>query len=153
MPRRTTRQRAPRQPAAQTPPVPERSEEDILLQRELEVTLGGKPHKIKLLTIRSQAEWRKKVAPLFAAATARNAVDSDDPEAFRAALVSNLVDGPVELLDLFFDYAVDLQAKREWIETNATEGEVALAFQKIVAVALPDPLAMTLAKGVVRALG
>ena len=36
-----------------------RTEEDILLQRPIEVTLAGKTYDIALLPIRAQAEWRR----------------------------------------------------------------------------------------------
>ncbi len=140
MPRRATGKPArkpERQPAPQ-PEEPDRTEDDILLQRALEVTLAGEPHTIKLLPIRPQAEWRRKVVPLLSGFLGISKISTDDPAEFEAGLASVLIETPEKMLDLFFDYARDLD--REEIENTATEAEVAVAFKKIVAVVLPPPL-------------
>ena len=141
MPRRATGKPAPKQPALgeSVPVKPERSEEDILLQRPIEVTLADKPYTIKLLPMRAQFEWRKKVVPLFSGGLALNNISTDsNPAEFQTGLASILIEAPEKLLDLFFDYARELD--REEIEDTATEVEVAVALEKIVAVVLPSPL-------------
>ncbi len=139
MPRRATGKPAPRskKPAPQ-PEAPDRSEDDILLQRPIEVTLADKPYTIKLLPIRAQTEWRRKAVPLLSGFLSMSEVTSEKPEEFEKTLASILIDTPEQMLDLFFDYARDLD--REEIENTATEAEVAVAFKKIMAVALPPPL-------------
>jgi len=115
-----------------------RTEEDILLQRPIEVTLAGKSYEIALLPIRAQAAWRRKIVPLYTEFLGLSEVDSDDPEAFRAGMMRVLAGGPDDLIDLFFEYAVDLD-KDEILDT-ATEWEVAEALRQIVAVVIPAPL-------------
>ena len=127
----------PRRATGKPAPPPDRSEEEILLQ-QIEVTLADKPYTIKMLPIRPQAEWRKKVVPLLSGFLALGNFNTEDPAAFEAGLVSILIDTPEKVLDLFFEYARELD--REEIENTATEAEVALAFKKIVAVVLPPPL-------------
>ena len=115
---------------AQQPEKPDRPEEDILLQ-QLEVTLAGKQHTIKLLPIRPQAEWRKKVVPLLSGFLALSGISTENPAEFEAGLASILIETPEKMLDLFFDYARDLN--RERIENTATWARVAVGFKKIVA--------------------
>ena len=136
MPRRATGKPAPK------PEDPDRDEEDILLQRPLDVTLAGKPYTIKLLPIRAQAEWRKKVVSLLSGFLAMSEISTDNPEEFETALASILIDTPEKMLDLFFEYARELD--RDEIENTATGAEVAVAFKKIVAVVLPPPLVTAL---------
>ena len=143
MPRRATGNPAPK------PEDPDRSEEDILLQ-QIEVTLADKPYTIKLLPIRAQAEWRKKVVPLMSGFLAMSNFSSEDPAEFEAGLASILVDTPEKMLDLFFEYALDLD--RDEIENTATEAEVAVAFKKIAAVVLPPPLVTALTEAMTGAV-
>ncbi len=141
MPRRATGK------PAQQPQEPDRNEDDILLQRPIEVTLAGEPHTIKLLPIRAQAEWRRKVVPLLSGFLGLSNLSTDDPAEFEAGLASILIETPEKMLDLFFDYARDLD--RDEIENTATEAEVAVAFEKIVAIVMPSPL-VTALTGAVR---
>ena len=139
MPRRATGKPAPkpkRQPAPQ-PEEPDRSEEDILLQ-QFEVTLADKPYTIKMLPMGPQFEWRKKVVPLFTGGLSQGDINTDNPAEFQTGLASILIEAPEKLLDLFFEYARELD--REEIENTATEEEVGVAFKKIVARVLPSPL-------------
>ncbi len=144
MPRRATGK------PAQQPEEPTRNEDDILLQRPLEVTLADKQYTIKLLPIRAQAEWRRKVVPLLSGFMALGGISTEDPAKFEAGLASILIDTPEKMLDLFFDYARDLD--RDEIENTATEAEVAVAFKKIVAVVLPPPLLTALTGAMTAAL-
>ena len=143
---------APAQVAAAETNVGGRSEEDILLQRPIEVTLAGKTYEIALLPIRAQAAWRRKVIPIYTDFLSLSDVSSDDPEAFRAGMMRVLAGGPDELLNLFFEYAVGLVQHREDIENTATEWEVAAALRKIVDVVIPAPLLDSLRGTLARAL-
>ena len=128
-----------------------RTDEQILLQEPFQVTLAGKPVTIKLLAIRPAAEWRKKFVPLLTGFLTVGDISSDDPEAFEAGMMQYLSQKPDELLDLFFAYAVDLD--REYIETNATEWEVAAALTQIIDACIAPPLLTTLAGTLEKAMG
>ena len=147
MPRRATGKPAPqpkRQPAPK-PEEPDRSEEDILLQR-IEVTLADKPYTIKLLPIRPQTEWRKKSLSLVYEFMATEEDTSKNPAEVQAGLTSILIGTPEKMRDLFFEYARDLD--RDEIENTAMEAEVAVAFEKIVAIVMPSPLVTALTAAV-----
>jgi hypothetical protein len=112
-----------------------RSEEAVLFQDAIEVTLGGKQYSIKLLRIREAREWRKQLATLIGALPSYANVTTEDPTAFEGAISAMMVTIPDKVTDLFFAYAKDLE--RESIEAEATDAEVAEAFKKVVAVAFP----------------
>ncbi len=99
------------------------------------VILGGQEYEVKPLVIRESREWRKKAAPFQAAIARYASVNSDDPEAFEKALVELLIDRINEAIDLFFDYARDLDRKA--IEGIATDTEIVDALNKINKIAFP----------------
>lgn len=144
----TRRAAAPVQAAA--PSANGRTEEDILLQRPIEVVLGGKPYTIAILPIRPQAEWRKKVAPILGGFLRASRISTETPDAFEAGIAAVLTETPEQMLDLFFAYARDLDRKE--IEETATEDEVAAALLQIANMVLSPPLLQTLASMMTRAV-
>ena len=113
----------------------ERIEDDIVAQASIEVALGGKKYSIAPLVIRDSRIWRKKVIGLIAPLPGYTKVTTDDMEGFEQALTALLVTMPDQVIDLFFDYASDLE--REEIEAVATDAELAKAFKEVIAVAFP----------------
>ncbi len=113
----------------------ERTEEDILTQAGIKVILGGVEYDIAPLVIRDSREWRKKVVALVAPVAQIAGTTSDTPDAFEQALTSLLVTMPDKVIDLFFEYAKDLN--REDIESVTTDAEMSQAFKEVIAFAFP----------------
>ena len=112
-----------------------RTEEQKITQAPIVVILGGKEYEIAPLVIRDSREWRKKAIALIAPLPGFSKVTTDDMESFGQALTTLLVTMPDQVIDLFFEYAKDLN--REEIENIATDAEMAKAFQEITKVAFP----------------
>ena len=112
-----------------------RTEEEKVARAPILVILGGKEYKIAPLVIRDSREWRKQVIELIAPLPELVKVSSDNTEGFEAVLKQMLITMPDQVLDLFFDYAKDLD--REEIESIATDDEVAKAFEEVSKVAFP----------------
>ena len=113
----------------------ERTEDEIVAQAPITVILGGKEYKIAPLVIRDSREWRKKVVALIAPLPKIVGVKIDDVEDFGAALTQLLVTMSDKVIDLFFDYAKDLN--REDIESTATDSELQIAFREVMKIAFP----------------
>ena len=114
----------------------ERTEDDKVVQEGLKVILGGKECKIAPLVIRDSRKWRKEVGPWKAELSQYASVDSDnDPEGFKKALTSLMVERIDETIEFFFKYAKDLN--KEEIEGIATDNEVVAAFNKVFEYAFP----------------
>ena len=112
-----------------------RTEEEKVVRAPIVVILGGNEYNIAPLVIRDSREWRKKAA-IFQAAVAKYAsVDSNNPVEFEKSLIEMLTDRFDQTIDLFFDYAKDLDP--EEIEGKATDGEIVVAFQEVIKMAFP----------------
>ena len=121
-----------------------RSEEDILTRDPILVILGGKKFEIAPLVIRDSRVWRKRLISLIASlpALVNTTMDTENPKGFEDSLTQMMVTMPDQVLDLFFDYAKELD--REEIEGTATDAEIAKAFEEVVQVVFP--LAQSLPK-------
>lgn len=113
----------------------ERTDEQKLFADPIRVTLGGTEYEIPLLVIREAREWRKKFAKLIAKLPKYVNVTTDDAVGFEKAIDSMVIDMQDEMIDLFFDYAKNLD--RDYIESTATEVELAAAIKAVMEVALP----------------
>ena len=113
----------------------ERTEEEKLMQAPIVVILGGAKYEIAPLVIRYSREWRKKVIGLLAPLPEMVKTTSKDPKAFGDVLNRMLVTMPDQVLDLFFEYAKDLDRKE--IEDKATDQEMAEAFKEVTRAAFP----------------
>jgi len=115
----------------------ERTEEDKLSQAGIKVILGGKEYGIAPLVIRDSRIWRKKFIDLIVPLPnlVNTIFDSENPQSFTDALITMLVTNADAVLDLFFDYAQDLN--REEIEGTATDSELAKAFEEVMKIAFP----------------
>lgn len=112
-----------------------RTEEQKLVQAGIKVILGGREYEIRPLVIRESREWRAKVIKLIAPLPEYAKVTMDSEEDFGKVLTLMLVTMPDQVVDLFFDYAKDLN--REEIENKATDEEMTKAFAEVVKVAFP----------------
>ena len=111
-----------------------RSENDIVTKAPIVVSLGNKEYDIAPLVIKEARAWRVKVVEVLASLPSLEDT-ADTPENFDAALKLLLVTMQDTVLDLFFEYAKELD--REEIEGIATEDEVADAFSRVIEVAFP----------------
>jgi len=118
-----------------------RTEEDKIVQSGITVILGGKEYSIAPLVIKESREWRKKVVGLISEMPKYAEVTTDTPDEFGDALNAILVAMPDKVADLFFKYAVNLN--REEIEANATDAELAKAFEQVIEIAFPLAQSLT----------
>ena len=124
---------------------PKRTEEAILAHDGFEVILGGKKYEIAPLVIREAREWRKAYAEASAGMFGLVAGTLEKAEDFQPIYKDMLTKMPDQTIDLFFQYAKDLD--REEIEGTANEHEIADAFAVLVEFALP------LSKSLAKAMG
>jgi hypothetical protein len=95
----------------------------------LKVILGGKEYELRPLTIKESREWREKAVELLSPLPEYAAITTDTPESFVEAVRKLALVQPARELDLFFEYAKDLD--REKIENEATDAEMAIAFAQV----------------------
>ena len=112
-----------------------RTEDEIVARAGITVILGGKEYSIPPLVIRDSREWRKKAIKLIAPLPQLVKVKLDETDAFESAMSQMMVAMPDQVMDLFFEYAKDLD--RDEIEGIATDSEMAVAFQEVCKVAFP----------------
>jgi len=113
----------------------QRTEEEKLTRAPIVVILGGKEYKVAPLVIRDSREWRKKVVELIAPLPGLININTDDEKGFGEALNQLLVAMPDQVLELFFEYAKDLDRKE--IEGAATDAELKDAFAEVMKIAFP----------------
>ena len=113
----------------------ERTEEQKVTSSPITVILGGESYEIKPLVIRESRRWRTQVVEALSVIPGYARATTDDTELFTNALNAMLVQMPDKVLDLFFDYAPDLD--RDHIESVANDSEVAEAFEQVVSIAFP----------------
>jgi len=113
----------------------ERTEEDKLCKAPIEVVLGGAKYQVKPLVIRDSRVWRGKVAEELGMLPRHSKATTDDDDAWATAMNMMLKEMPDKVIDLFFEYAKDLN--KDEIEAVATDAEIAKAFEEVVAVAFP----------------
>ena len=123
----------------------ERTEEQKLFHDPIKIVFGCKEFEVKPLVIKESRAWRAKVWKVMVELPKTTKVSSAEPDKFEAAIKSMLVSTPDTVIDLFFDYAKDLN--REEIEGIATETEMAIAWQQVAELAFP------LLPGLVKTMG
>ena len=112
-----------------------RSEEEVVARAPIKVTFADKEYEIAPLVIRDSREWRKKVTDLIAPLPSLVKVTMDETEDFGKVLTQMMVTMPDQVLDLFFQYAKDLD--RQEIEGIATDAEMAIAFNEVIKAVFP----------------
>jgi hypothetical protein len=119
-------------------PEGKRSQDQILAQAPIEVTLGEVVYKIKPLRILKSRDWRQSMMTKMGEVTNTMRGDMGSDAAFLSGLGYVLLQFPEILADLVFEYAPDLPKDKIMdSETGATEEQIAVAFSKILAVAFP----------------
>jgi len=113
----------------------DRTDEQKMFQESTIVMLGGKEYKVAPLVIKYSRPWRKRVIELVSGLPKYMKVTTDNPEAFAEAIKVMMVDSQNEIIDLFFEYARDLD--RNEIEDIATEAQIAVAFEVVMNLAFP----------------
>ena len=113
----------------------ERTEEEKVFRDPIKVILGGREYEVAPLVIKYSRPWRKKVISLVGTLPKYASVDTNKPDEFAEALNILMVKSQDDIIDLFFEFAKDLD--REEIEGIATETEIAVAFQVVMALAFP----------------
>lgn len=107
-----------------------RTEEDKVLQTSVKVILGGKEFLIKPLPIKYALPWCKSVVKTtISGLMAKVNITTETPERFDEAMNDILIGRPEKLVDLFFEYARDLN-KDEILET-ASLNEIINAFETV----------------------
>jgi hypothetical protein len=101
----------------------------------IEVILGGEKYQLRYLVIKESREWRRKAAPFEAAIARYASINAENTEEFEKAFNELLTSRIDEAIDLFFDYARDLN--REEIEGVASDAEIIEALKIINAAAFP----------------
>lgn len=123
-----------------------RTEDQIVAGEPLRVTLGGKQYEIKPLKINAQYRWRKRFYEEFSKAAQpflskhkpgllARLMGKDETDQFVEGLRVAFLEVPERISDLFFAYAPYLPRKE--IEENATEIELASAFQGVMQIGFP----------------
>jgi hypothetical protein len=111
-----------------------RTEDQILSQAPLEVTLGSEKYQIKVLTILKQQAWRKSLSAEFSSML-NGYSESADQQRVSHGLAVALTDFPEKIAELVFSYAPYLP--KDKILDEATEEQLAAAFSVIMSVAFP----------------
>lgn len=112
-----------------------RTDEDKIFRTPIKVILGGTEYQIPLLVARDSKPWRDKAGPFRAELIALSGVDTNDAEAFKEAFTQLMGSRIDQTLDLFFEYAKDLN--RDEIMAIATDQELVNAFGEVAAAAFP----------------
>lgn len=115
--------------------MPERTEEQIVFQEGIKVTLGGKEYEIKPLSLKKAREWRKKFGELMTEVSQGANVKPDETEKVAVSINTLINILPDRIIDLFFEYAPYLN--KEQIENEATEQEMSKAFSEVISIAFP----------------
>lgn len=111
--------------------------------REIKLTLGGEEFTLRELSARKNSIWRKQLDEPFGELI--KLLQSDDTEINKASdLVgvmarhgATLVAQIETIPDIVISYSPTLEAKREWLDDNATETEYLSAFMILAGVAYP----------------
>ena len=113
----------------------ERTEEDKLIQSPVSVKLGGKSYLIPPLPIKYSLPWVKKVAKILMGVVSLENVTSDNEEMFADAFSEIMVSRPEQLIDLFFEYARELN--KDDICEVASSAEIVRAFEEVLSFERP----------------
>lgn len=112
----------------------ERTEEQIITQAPIVVTLGNHKYDIKPLTLGKAAKWRAKLTSIMAEVVNPMSAEPTDTN-LNKAMIAALVAFPEKVTELVFLYAPELP--QETILAEATEEQMASAFSAVMVVAYP----------------
>ena len=112
-----------------------RTEEDKLLQIPLVVKLGGQDYEIKPLPIKYSVPWIKKIVSMLSEASVFSRVTTDTPDLWKDAFITLMSSNPAQIVDLFWEYARDLDKNK--LEEVATSAEIMAAFEEVMTLERP----------------
>lgn len=112
-----------------------RTEEEKVLQSPVSVTLGGQSYEIKPLPIKYSVPWVKKIVSILSDAAVFSQVTTDTPDLWKEAFVTLMSTNPSRLVDLFWEYARDLD--KNTLEEVATSAEIMAAFEEVMTLEIP----------------
>lgn len=110
--------------------MPERTEDEIVIQSGIKVILGGRKFEIRPLVVKESREWRAKAYKFVVPVSLPTKVTSTTIGKLAEALNAAMVARPDEIIDLFFNYARDLDRKE--IEAVATDEEMVAALAEVI---------------------
>jgi len=113
----------------------ERTETDKILQSPVTVKIGGQDYEIKPLPIKYAVPWVKKVINLLIEASVLSMVTIDTPDLWKDAYITLMARNPAQIVDLFWEYARDLN--KNTLEEVATSAEIMAAFEEVLDFELP----------------
>lgn len=113
----------------------QRTEEQKVAQAPVMVTFGGQQYELKPLVLKKAQPWRRKFIEAINETSGLSKILSDNPEDFEKAMLKVLLDKPEQMVELFFDYADNLN--REEIENSASSKEILVALEEVVAFESP----------------
>jgi len=113
--------------------------------KSITVTLGGAAYPVNELPARKNSEWRGQfqtaLGPLLnlvgEAGAGLEISGSDDLMKIANQVGRILVDSPDTIRELIYQYAPNIDADCEWIESEAYDSELITAFQQIMGLAYP----------------
>ena len=113
------------------------------MTRDISIVLGGKTFAVRQLPIRADADWRKTarpiVEPIGELAMTAGIANPTPEKMMRLAFTSQLFIDPAAVLNAVLAYSPELDAQREWIETNAYSDEALAALLSLFFGAAPQP--------------
>jgi len=113
----------------------ERTETDKILQSPVTVKLGGQDYEIKPLPIKYSAPWVGKIVNLLGEASVLGKITPETPDLWKEAFTTLIATGPAQIIELFWEYARDLDKTQ--LEEVATSAEIMAAFEEVLTFELP----------------
>lgn len=116
-----------------------RTTTDKPCHRPIDVELGGKHYKVEQLPIKGTTEWLGKYGEYMSGVANAQSVNlaAASPHELTEGLTKLMCHSPVQMVNIFFEYARNLAPVREEIEERATHWEIFMALEEIMSIANP----------------
>ena len=116
-----------------------RTTEDKQIEKAIELDLGGAKYPVQPKSYKRSKEWCAKYSEYVKKVTDVEQAETKNikPTELAENMTYLMFDSFDELVDLFFEYADELQPDRDKIEDTATAWEIYIALQEIVGLANP----------------
>lgn len=115
----------------------QRSDDDIIARRPIQVTLGEVQYPLKPLTINQADCWRASLDASMQDVMESFKSDQDFTSALPPSLAGALIRFPKKILEMVYLYSPEIRKDAETIEANASEEQIAYAFGKMMSLAYP----------------
>lgn len=126
----------------------ERTEMQKLTMEPIKVMLGNEEYDIKPLVSKMAIPWVAKVVKILSESIGLTRLKSEDTIALESAMRSVMIDNPGKMIDLFFEYARDLN--REEIENTASSAQLIAAFEQCLELEKPFLMGMARLRAISR---